>query len=308
MLNPRASLVFGQTGQVVEFYPPESILGRASAAATYSVWAVDADLDGTAEFSGTATLDAVSTTFDSASGVSQTTDRDLCRLADPTGVLPGRYYLAENADGQKELVLVDAVATGRASKEGPLSYDYEPAATFKGLRHYFTIDATWVADEANIGANWRILWTYTIAGITYRTWTSFDLARVDTKHQVTEFDIYARFPDMRHQQPLDTQGQGWRAVLNEAEQHVDFDLQTKYQLRPDELREPALYNRLVLSCAIWKISETRAPRGRDLTEFNTQMRMQYYQDLNALEKVVPVDKGTSGGATQVGSGTTSLVR
>jgi hypothetical protein len=307
MLNPRASLVFGQTGQVVEFYPPESILGQASGGATYSVWAVDADLDGSAEFSGTATLDSVSTTFDQSTGASQASFRDRLTVASTTGIAIGRTYLASNANSERELIEVDAIKTDDwVSKEGPLSYDYVNGDTLKGIRHYFTIDATWVADEANIGTGWRILWTYTIASVTYRTWTNFDLVRVDTKHQVNEAAIYARFPDMRYQQAKDDLG--WRAIIGEAELHVDFDLHTKYQLRPDELRDPALYNRLVLSCAIWKISETRAPKGRDLTEFNTQMRMQYYQDLNALEKVVPVDKGTSGGATQIGSGTTSLVR
>jgi hypothetical protein len=309
MLNPRLSLVYGQTGQVVEFYPPESALGQASGAATYSVWALDADLDGTAEFSGTATLDNVSTTFDANSGFSNASLRDRCFLTATTNIAVGRTYLASNAIGQKELVIVDAItAAAWVSKEGPLGYDYTTSDTFLGLRHYFTIDATWVADEDHIQNGWRILWTYAIGGVTYKTWTGFDLVRVKTRHQITEADIYARFPDMRHQQALDERGQGWRTIIGEAERHVDFDLRTKYQLTADELREPALYNRLVLSCAIWKISETRAPKGRELTEFNSQMRMQYYQDLNALEKVVPVDKGTSGGANQIGSGTTSLVR
>src|SRR5688572_28126319 len=101
-MNERRSLLTGQTGQLLDFYPPEWVKGVPTSAATYAVFAIDADLDDAAEFSGTATADSVNTTFSAASGPSQATNRDRCYLNSVTGIKAGRLYVAANADGQRE--------------------------------------------------------------------------------------------------------------------------------------------------------------------------------------------------------------
>lgn len=301
MLNQRQSLIYGVTGQTVEFYAPESLLGAPSSAATYDVFSLSADLDGDAEFSGTATADSVSTTFDANSGWSQASSRDKCNLTSTANIAVGRLYLATNAFSQRELVKVDAISSGAyVSKEGPLSYDYASGDTFVGLRQYFTIDPTWVATEENIGTDYRVRWAYTIGGIAYRAWTYFDLVRVQVKADIDGRELYELFPDLRHEQYSDLRGGDWNHIRDRAVKRIDFDLQ-KFGIKLDQMRTSD-WNEVLLSLMRMILAESGwSPPGRDRELFVQESRTKYWDDMGNLKNRAPLDQGGSGGATQRGA-------
>src|SRR6056300_1287193 len=107
-MDHRASLRYNVTGQTVSLYAPQWRNGAPSAAAAYSVWAGSDDNDQAAEFTGTATADAVSTTVDAASGYSQADRRELY-LAATTSIEIGDFYLLTDAEGRVERVEVVAI-------------------------------------------------------------------------------------------------------------------------------------------------------------------------------------------------------
>src|SRR5689334_9133267 len=94
------ALISGLTGQEVPFYPTAAAVLRdgAASAATYYVRGGTTSNDESAEFSGTATLDATSTTVDAASGYSQA-NRHKLNLTATTNIVVGRRYLVSNATG-----------------------------------------------------------------------------------------------------------------------------------------------------------------------------------------------------------------
>ena len=98
-MNERAHIVYGVTGQVLRFAPPDWREGMPSSSVTYAVYEPGQDLDGSTEFSGTATAPTVSTTFDDASGFSES-DRSICNITATTSTEVGRYYFTQNAKNQ----------------------------------------------------------------------------------------------------------------------------------------------------------------------------------------------------------------
>lgn len=300
MLNPKQSLIYGDTGQTVELYPPEYLLGAPSSAATYAVYGPSDDLDGTSEFSGTATADSVDTTFDANSGFSQSSNRDRCNLTATTNIATGRWYRAANSYSQVELVKVDGISSGAyVTAASPLGYDYASGDTFKGLRQTFTVDSTFIADETSIGTDWKVRWTYTIAGVQYRTWTTFDVVRAQAKSQVTGATLYEVFPDLRHEQYADLRGGHWEHVRKRAQERMDFDAH-KLGFRLDQVRESD-WNEALLSGMRLALAESGwAPPGRDLEIFVQESFKRYWQDMTDLKQRVLLDQGTSGGATQKG--------
>jgi len=89
------ALIYNVTGQVIEWYPPQSELTRdgAPAAASYRVFAGTQNNDDTPKIAlSTASLDAVSTTVNGASGYSLA-NRNRILLASTAGITVGRRYL-----------------------------------------------------------------------------------------------------------------------------------------------------------------------------------------------------------------------
>src|SRR3990167_4487361 len=108
MAYGHAVLVYGQNSQALEFYSPvaEVIAEGAPTSATFDVYKGTESNDNTAQFSGTATLDATSTTFAAASGYSQAA-RNKASLTALTNIVAGRRYLATNelAIAQREIAV-----------------------------------------------------------------------------------------------------------------------------------------------------------------------------------------------------------
>src|SRR5437667_55897 len=121
MQRAQQNLIYALTGQVIEFYPPQSEIfyfGRPSSAATYKCWAGTQSMDDTVKFSGTATLDSVSAALTASSGISQTNRRRINVAS--TNVAIGRTYLLESTASQREFVIAQATGSGTVDVENDL--------------------------------------------------------------------------------------------------------------------------------------------------------------------------------------------
>src|SRR5574341_1146834 len=187
-------ILFGVTGQSFFLDVPE---GRPSSIVSVGVFEADADDDAAAEAatSGSSSIDSVSTTFDAASGVGQSDPRK-CNLTATTGIAIGRTYLATNATGETEVVVVhELAAADYVTSKYPLRNAYAASDTFVSRRISIAVDATWVADKGNLSATWcpnpryRLRWVYVVAGVTYARATYADLVRYVGGHGVNPADM-----------------------------------------------------------------------------------------------------------------------
>jgi hypothetical protein len=290
------ALTYGVTGAVVQFFPPQAELlanGAPASAATYSVYGGTQSNDDTAKFSGTATLDAVSTTVDAASGYTQT-NRQKVNLTATTSIVVGYRYLVTNANGQREIVVpTHIVSDDYILVEEPLCYDYASGATFKGLRHYFTIDATFIADASNINAPglvdlfnrlgdqgefppFRVRWSYTTGSIAQLTWTTFDVVRQAAKTTLSIHDLRALFPDVIFQEHIAERGQKFTSQLVAAERDCAIDARSS-GYDPDQIRDAEIWNRIVLQKWAVLIGEGMLFGGADIAAWLTMQREKYTQ-------------------------------
>ena len=244
------ALIYGRTGQVVPFYPPDAevIAEGAAAAATYSVWRGTQSNEQTPLFTGTATLDAVSTTISGSTGYSQANRRSLT-VAATTGFVVGERYLASQVynSPQREIVTVATATTATgATVEEDLSFDYPASSTFKGLLQTFTIDATFITTPSNIniwGAyqsglifptvlgegtkapSFRVRWVYVTGGTTTReSWTTFDVVRKPAKSNLSFQDLRPLLPEATYREWSSQRGQDFAPQLQFAEERLEIDI------------------------------------------------------------------------------------
>jgi hypothetical protein len=318
-----SALIYGLTGQTLEVYPSMASVvrdGAPTSAATYAVYTGTQSLDESALFSGTATLDATATTFDAASGYSQT-NRNKANLTATTSIVVGRRYLAANALSQREVVVPISIASADyVEVEEPLAYDYTTADTFKGLRNVFTIDADFIALESNINvypgagnnlANlgsststsappYRVKWVITTAGgLVWHTWTTFDVVRQQAKSNLSIDDLRALSPDVTHHEWLNQRGQDFMPQLVEAEDTVRIDCRIA-GFDPDQIRDAQLYRKYVLYRWHADVIKARLMSGADVG-IMLEIAEKDYSRL--MEKTLSttlrawVDTGTEGGIT-----------
>ena len=277
-------------------YPPEAIKGAASGTTTYSVWKGGEDLDNSAEFSGNATSDPVSTTVDANSGISSA-NRKLLNVASTANIVEGDQYLVTNAEGRSEIVTIEGIASGvSVTVDADLAYDYVSGDAFVGLRQYFTVDASFIADENNINIlkrPYKVKWSYTVDSVAYVHWTYFDVVRVDVKHNVRGEDLYAAWPELAHSEPVDDAGEAWAPQISEAWRQVAYDLRNDgvdiSQVRDDDV------NVLLVSKSLLVVAEAGMTPGNFDVETHYSIRERKYQhDLINLVQRMKTDKGRSG--------------
>jgi hypothetical protein len=305
MAFDHVALTFGQTGQVLEFYPPQGEVvseGAPTSAATYFIWPGTASLDDTAELSGNATLDSVSTTVSTASGYSQSNRRRIY-LNSTSSIVVGRRYLLANAEGQREVVIPRLVSTLYIDVEESLAFDYAiTTSTFKGLRQYFTIDATFIADEGNIniwGSSplltdagdtsnqappWRVRWGYTTGSIARYSWTSFDVARAAAKSLLSIEELRQIIPDIHLAEQADQRGSDFAPQLKAAERDLQLDARMA-GYDPDSIQDPQAYQRLLLQK--WAVTVVKGFlfTRPQLNPFADSLQNDYTNLLNSLLKV-----------------------
>lgn len=213
-------IVFGITGQSLVWDAPE---GRPSSVTTSEVFDAHSGDDDTAEsaLDGSAAVETdPDTTFDAASGASESDPR-LCNVAATTGVEVDRAYLATNALGEREWIDVAGFTSGASVRaRAPLHNDYASADTFQSTRITHGVDSTWVADSNNLtepdpnpGYRWRLV--YVVDSVTYTRDVYFSLVRYGGDHSVTPVDMERRFPGWLNALPHNHFEDQGRAIIEE---------------------------------------------------------------------------------------------
>lgn len=261
------TLVSGLTGQVVEFYPGQGEilgLGAPASAATYQVFRGTQSNDATPVLTGTATLSTISTTVSTASGYSAVGgNRHRVTLTSTTGIVVGERYLLANAEGQREIVIPTIVTTTYVDSEEPLAFDYAiTTSTFKGLRHYFTIDATFIQDVSSINMfgqsplldtatsstqypPYRVEWSYSTGSVGRKTWTTFDVARQAAKSILGLDDLQGIIPEVHLSEWSQQRGQAFQPQLDAARRDLNIDIRSA-GYDPDQILDPEIDQRLLL--------------------------------------------------------------
>jgi hypothetical protein len=313
-------LTYNVTGQQIEWYPAQAEVLRygAPAAATVTIWKGTITADSAPSIGpSSATVDAVSTTVDAASGYSQA-NRNRLYLAATTGIAVGRRYLLTGALGQRELVVPVAIASADyVDLEEPLAYDYAAADTLVGLRQSLAIPNAFIQDVSNINIiaalgslerpnasnsqapPFRVDWAYTLSGAPLRDLTTFDVERRSAKANLSIADLRELIPDANFYESVVQRGQDFMPQLAAAERDVMIDIR-RAGYNPDAIIDPQAYNRIVLQKWMVTIIRGMVLASPELGTFFDLLKGEYtsmFQDLIGTTCRVWIDTGTSGAAT-----------
>lgn len=282
MSRTTTDIVYNVTGQTLAYRVPQGL----PTSATFLVVPDYANDDATAEFSGTATVDSVNTTTDAASGAGQA-DPTKINLTATTSIVIGRKYLL-SVDSYSEWIEVVGIEAGQhVHARFPLKNTYATGATFVGATITAAVDATWVADEANISdhldpnPDYRVRWSIVVSGTTYIAYTYFDLVRAAVTHQVDIHDLNERAPGLHSGLPTEYRIDQGRSLIDSAWRSVQAKL-ASLSIDTDSLRDDQITDELTILRALnmlamggWKplgmtsdvyINETRTEYERFLEQ------------------------------------------
>jgi hypothetical protein len=284
------TFLFEQSGQVLWFDCPE---GRPTCCNSVTCWQdVNGDESEVEDAFGPPNVDTVNTTFDAASGVSQT-DPTTLYLTSTSNIVIGRQYVATNAYGEIERPIVQRINSGvSVSVRTPVSLDFAAADTFASARIETVLDSDWVADETNLSnplapfAQYRAVFVYTVALVTYRTAIFFDLVRYPYTHSVTPADVDRLSRGWLSRLDVnDSRGSGTEKI-KEAFRQVKLDLwertRTAYAQRNSEF-----VNELIRLKAVALVHEDaflQGGIGRDVLDYSNK---RYWDRLGNLFPNVP---------------------
>lgn len=298
-------IVYGRTGQTVEFYPPECVrdtLGIPSSVTVSVFRGVDSN-DGTAEYTPSVTVDSVSTTLAAAGGQGQT-NRRRATVASATSIVTGRLYLLDNTSSQREVVEPKKIASTVIDFVHDLQYDYAiTVSTLKGIRCVFTVDATWVATESKIllpsQPDYRLRWQYTVNGVVYNHQTYLRLVRKPFKSSLTFQDLVTRWPDLLDGQPREQRGERYKRMIDAAEDQVRRDILAE-GYKPEQFSDTEVIDGLVNHALDYQIARFHcAPPDREREVFIAETRSEYGNLFTRMISTlkVPIDKGAEGNTT-----------
>lgn len=299
-------LVYGRTGQTVEFYPQECVrdcIGIPSSV-TCSVYFGQDSNDDAVEFSPTVTVDSVSTTLSAAAGQTNSTNRSRITVASSSGITAGILYLLDSTLSQREVVEPKKINSTTIDLVHDLQYDYAiTVSTLKGIRCTFTVDATWVTTESNIldpsEPSYRIRWQYTVGGTVYNHQTYLRLVRKPFKSSLTYLDVVGRWPSILDKQPREQRGEKLRRMIEAAEDTVRSDIIAE-GYKPEQINDTENVDRLVNHALDHQIARFHsAPEGRDREAFIIECKQAYGE---IFAKVisnlrVDLDTGVEGATT-----------
>lgn len=251
MPRTTTDVVFDVTGQTVSY---RVMQGRPTSA-TFDVFHDYADDNSTALFSGTATVDSVSTVVDASSGPSQT-DPHKINLTATTGIVTtGTKYLISEAGRSEWVSPVHIVSADYIRARHPLKNDYTNAATFVGTTITAAIESTFVAeigklsDPLDHGPSYRVRWEILVGGVTTVAYSYFDLVRAAVTHQVDIDDINARAPGLADSLPTEYMFEQGRPLVDAAWRAVQADLAT-LRIDTDAIRDDQILDELLILRAL----------------------------------------------------------
>ncbi len=274
--------------------------------ATFAVFADGTGDDGAAEFSGTATVDSVSTTLAAAAGSAQL-DQTAMSLTSAAGVTVGRRYLLSEV-GRREWVQLVALDGTTAYAATPLANAYTTAAAFVSTDITAAIDATWVADESNLSdpsnpePDYRIKWTITpSSGATEIAYTFFDLVRGSIDHNVTIEDVAARLWFTVDDLPIDHRLDQGARIIQGAWEDCQAEL-AAVGLNDAALRDAAMVDQFHMKrIALAFARNGKSPAGMTYRDVLDDYERFYERHIAASAKVTRAT--SSSGATTTGGAT-----
>lgn len=203
------------------------VAGRPSAV-TFAVYLDAAGDDATVpEFSGTATIDAASTTLATATGYGNPDPRTLT-VVSSTGFAVGKKYLLSGSQ-QSEWVEPIAIAGNVITARHPIAGSYLIGATLVSTYASAAVDAAWAANLAKLSdlgnpfADYRIKWTATINSATVIEYGFFDLIRNASTYSVDIEDLNLRVPGLRDALPTEYRADNATSLIRSAYQAMQAD-------------------------------------------------------------------------------------
>lgn len=301
VIDTHQQVLFGEAGQTISLYCPE---GRPSTVHDVQVWEDFDDDTGTKEaaLTGSPSIDSVSTTFDAASGISQS-ERSKLNLTATTGIVKGRQYLATNAYGQSEWVVVERIESGAAVwARNNLLHNYASSDTFVSTLITATIDTTWVSDEDNVShplnprPRYRVAWTYTVDSVKRRAATWLDVVRYPSMISVKPTDVDRLARNWLHRLPSESRAGQGVDVIDEATHQVKLDL-WEHAVQDYAMRNNALVNELVRRKAVLLLAEQHFLAGGVRKDLLDDIRAEYtarFESLLERAQAQITDDGTGG--------------
>jgi hypothetical protein len=295
-------IYFDVVDQSLYFDAPE---GRPSSVTSVEIFPWDASDDADSEWSATGTVETnPNTTIDAASGYGLADARYLY-VAATTGFAADRSYLVTSADGAKEWFDVAEIDSGNyVIARHPLHNAYTTADTVQSTRITATVDATWVADDANLrddagpNAAYRVRWVYVVDGVTHVADTYFNLVRYAGKHGVRPADVDMLYPGWLDGLPTDYRADQGRKLIESAYVAVKMDLHAVWTddamlANAEVIDELTRYKCIELGAA------AAAMAGGDVNRYQVA-RDSYQRRLDSLSRITPkVPVRDSTGAAQV---------
>ncbi len=193
----REVLEFGVASQLLAFEAPQ---GRPSGSGTVSIY--DPRSSPTASpnplvNAGTATLNSVTTTLNGSVNP-LSSDPTSIPLASTTGILVGDHLWLTNAAGETEQIEVLGVTAAVVFSCWPVTLTHITGALCVSSKMTSpALSTAWVSDVANLDADFYAIWSYTVAGISYRARTSFDLCRAAPQFRALSARVFERWPGLK---------------------------------------------------------------------------------------------------------------
>jgi hypothetical protein len=303
MSRTTADVVYGVTGQTLI----HRVMQGRPTSATFEVFNDYASDDDTAEFSGTATVDSVTTTVDAASGPAQSDPQKLS-IASTASIVIGRKYLLSEAGKQEWVEPIEIVTNDYIRVRHPLRSDYTTAATLVGTYLSAAVDSTWVADLGNLGdsidpnPSYRVRWEVVVGGATVPAYTFFDFVRASISHQIDLSDLNDRAPGLVDSCPMDYSIDQGRTLIDSAWRQCVADL-ARLGIDSDALRDDFITDELTIRRALNMLARGGwAPGSFSVTEYVLVTQQDYDRFFEQHFQVAQPHKmatGTGGGAEVV---------
>lgn len=300
-------IIFGVTGQTLDLDAEDGPITSVTSVTVYY-----ASSDDTAQpvvaTTGSATIDAVSTTLATTAAGASAADPTLVTVTSATGILIDHRYQIANASGQSEVVEVVGKNGVALTVRSPLKNEYPiTTSTFKAFRATIAVDSTFVAATQYLSpqfgpnARYRVRWVVVIAGVTRVYDRYFDLVRYPASHGVTPQDVEDRFPGWLDSLPVDRQADQGRSLVDRAAAEVKFDL---YQDNKADtaIRSNEIMSELVIARAQLLRLEDEAMRSSTVDERALSLAKAIYdQRYNSMIRapVAPVSPSGGGGSAPV---------
>jgi hypothetical protein len=313
MIAATQELVYNRTGQTLVL---RHEYARPSAVVSLEVRPVYADdtQDAESATTGSGSVDtSPNTTLSAAAGPTESNPTAITVSSGTGGTLGLRVRITEDGTGVYEDAEVASVNGTAWTLRHPLKNAYSSGSTVQTTACSWTINSTWIADEANVITSpdgspaWRATWVVTIGGTNLTFDRYFDVVRYVARHNVSPLDVANAHRWWLDALPPDHQVDQGRGLIDAAFRSV------KRELRGDaksahRIRDAALVADLVIARCPVELAMDNANRGasNEGAVASADKTWRQFYDQTIRSPVAPEDPFGGGGSQPVR--TTPLTR